>query len=179
MFDESKHPRSEDGRFTDGNGEGKRYPQNTSYADILSDDMREGNNDNQPSLEEILGQEYKGYKGQAAIDKLLQEKHGYIKGAFHRDDIGDIDLLWGSDTLGLQHIIKQREAQGININEFLGSISDTIEKGVYFAKTNRGDFEFINNGKIAVIAIEYHGSKITYLLTAFKTRKKAPHKSDA
>jgi len=36
MFDESKHPRAEDGRFTDGSGTGKTYRQNSSYNDILA-----------------------------------------------------------------------------------------------------------------------------------------------
>lgn len=38
MFDESKHPRAEDGRFTDGSGVGKTYRQNTSYSEILAGD---------------------------------------------------------------------------------------------------------------------------------------------
>jgi len=37
VFDESKHPRDENGRFTDGSGTGKTYRQNTSYAEILAD----------------------------------------------------------------------------------------------------------------------------------------------
>ena len=40
MFDESKHPRDENGRFTDGSGTGKTYRQNTSYADILAEDRK-------------------------------------------------------------------------------------------------------------------------------------------
>lgn len=40
MFDESKHPRAEDGRFTDGSGTGKTYRQNTSYSEILAKDNK-------------------------------------------------------------------------------------------------------------------------------------------
>lgn len=36
MFDESKHPRDERGRFTDGTS--RRYAQNMSYAEIMRDD---------------------------------------------------------------------------------------------------------------------------------------------
>ena len=39
-FDESKHPRDEDGKFTDGNG-GKHYRQNASYGEILAQDRKE------------------------------------------------------------------------------------------------------------------------------------------
>ena len=31
-----------------------------------------------------------------------------MPGAFHRDDIGDIDLVWGNKHYGLKHIEKQR-----------------------------------------------------------------------
>ncbi len=57
-------------------------------------------------ISKLLGKEYKGFKGQDAINKLLAEKQGHIKAAFTRSDIGDIDLLWGNDDIGLQHIIK-------------------------------------------------------------------------
>lgn len=114
----------------------------------------------QDELEKLLGEEFKGYKGGAAVNKLLQEKHGHIKGAFHRDDIGDIDLLWGNDFVGLRHIIKQREAQGIAIIDFMKDLASVIEEGHFRKKTNRGDFEFVKDGKLAVVAIEYHGNKI-------------------
>ena len=125
-----------------------------------------------PSIDDFFGEEFKGYKGQAAVDKLMQEKRGHVKGAFHREDIGDIDLLWGNDFVGLRHIIKQREAQGINIDEFMNGLSSVIEEGRFRKKTQRGDFEFVKDGKLAVIAIEYRGNKMRYLLTAYKTRYK-------
>jgi len=125
----------------------------------------------QEELDALLGEEFKGVKGQAAIDKLLKEKRGHVKGAFHRDDIGDIDLLWGNDYLGLKHIIQQREKQGISVADFTHDLSDVIEKGQYHQKSERGNFEFIHNGKMVVVAPEYHGNKITFVLTAYKTRK--------
>lgn len=39
-FDESKHPRTEDGRFTVANGTGKSFRQNTSYSEILAEDRK-------------------------------------------------------------------------------------------------------------------------------------------
>lgn len=128
-----------------------------------------------PSIDEILGEEFKGYKGQAAIDKLLQEKHGHVKGAFHRDDIGDIDLLWGNDRLGLQHIILQRrkeketeEEKVRHVNELLSNLGESIEKAHFKKKNNRGNFEFQYEKSYIVIAPEYHGNQITYVLTAYK-----------
>ncbi|TLE07867.1 hypothetical protein LS78_007280, partial [Helicobacter bilis] len=34
-------------------------------------------------------------KGQEAIQKLMAEKQGQVAGAFHRKELGDIDLVWG------------------------------------------------------------------------------------
>lgn len=166
-WDEGKHPRdNRNGQFTEGKE--KEYRQNANYNEIVFDRQKES--EKSPSIDELLGEEFKGYKRQAAIDKLLQEKRGYVKGAFHRDDIGDIDLLWGNDFIGLRHIIKQREAQEINISDFMKDLSSVIEEGRFRKKTGRGDFEFVKDGKLAVIAIEYHGNKMQYLLTAYKTR---------
>jgi hypothetical protein len=61
---------------------------------------------------EFLGPEYSGVKGQAAVEKLLKERQGHVKGAFHRDDTGDIILAWGDDNMGIQHIINHRNLYG-------------------------------------------------------------------
>lgn len=164
MFDESKHPRDEDGRFT--NGGAKEYRQNTPYEEITKEEMPT------PNIDEVFGDEFKGYKGQAAVDKLLTEKRGHIKGAFHRDDVGEIDLIWGNDFMGLQHIIERRAEQGIDIKSFLNDITQVVQNGNFRKKNSRGNFEFMLNGKIAVIAPEFKGNKVTFLLTAFKTHSK-------
>lgn len=174
-FEENKHPRDSDGKFTDKNGKtatDKVRESIKKYSDSPAEDMAAMGVSKPKELDELLGEEFKNVKGQAAIDKLLKEKRGHIKGAFHRDDIGDIDLLWGDDTLGLQHIIMRREEQGINVTQFLQDISDVVEKGYFKKKNDRGNFEFWYDGKLAVIAPEYHSNKITYLLTAYKQSRK-------
>lgn len=37
---------------------------------------------------------------------------GIIPSAFHRDDIGNIDLIYGNECIGLKHIIKERIGRG-------------------------------------------------------------------
>ena len=137
-------------------------------------------NDQQNSAEEtpephnvsaLLGEEFKGVKGQDAVNKLLKEKQGHVKGAFHREDIGDIDLIWGDDTCGLQHILKRREEQGINAQEFVKDLAEVVEKGQYRRRNDRGNFEFLHGRKMAVISPELRGNKLTFLVTAFKTRR--------
>lgn len=135
-------------------------------------------NDQQNSAEEtpeprnvsaLLGEEFKGVKGQDAVNKLLREKQGHVKGAFHRADIGDIDLIWGDDTCGLQHILKRREEQGINAREFVKDLAEVVEKGSYRKQNKRGNYELLYNGKMAIVSPELQGNKMTFLVTSFKT----------
>jgi hypothetical protein len=123
-------------------------------------------------MQKFLGREFKGYYGQDAVYKLLREKQGHIKAAFHRNDIGDIDLVWGDETAGLAHIIKRRGEQGINIADFLSDLAEVVEKGG-ISKGRNGNLEILGNGKMAIISLELKGDKLTFVLTAFKTRKKA------
>jgi hypothetical protein len=121
----------------------------------------------------FLGTEFRDYKGQDAVNKLLKEKQGYVSKAFHRNDIGDIDLIWGNEEhAGLAHIIKRRTEEGIVIDAFLSDLSDVVGKGKFHKKNAMGRFEIIHKGKMTIISPEYAGNKITFVLTAFKTRKK-------
>lgn len=170
QFDENKHPRDDDGKFTDKdffrNAEDTIKKEKQKAAQDLVYTL-----DKVKDLKSLLGEEFKGYKGQAAVDKLVKEQRGHIKAAFHREDIGDIDLIWGNDSLGLQHIIKHREEQGIDTKEFLSDLSNVVEKGAFIRFNNNRTFEFWFKGKMAVVAPEYHSNKMTYLLTAFKRKK--------
>ena len=56
----------------------------------------------------FIGKEFQGIKGKDAIEKLLQEKHGYVKNAFERNEIGDIALVWGNKNVGLLHALLKR-----------------------------------------------------------------------
>ena len=178
-WDETKHPRDDRGRF---NGNGTEYRQNESYDKIVAQgNERQRGNENtaeaaveekSPSIDELLGEEFKGYKGQQAVDKLMKEKRGHVKGAFHRDDIGDIDLLWGNDSLGLQHILMRRKEQGIDGKDFVSDLANVVQHGAFRKKNDRGNFEFFHKGKVAVVSPELWGNKITFLVTAFKTHSK-------
>ncbi|GAA7321150.1 hypothetical protein HpCK60_13290 [Helicobacter pylori] len=79
-------------------------------------------------------------------------------GAFHKEGLGDIDLVWGNKDYGLEHILKRREeqamAKGLNETEakeyalnVVKTIPEVINKGV----------KVDNNGRIA---IEYQNIRI-------------------
>lgn len=127
------------------------------------------NNNNNNSL----GPEYKGYKGKKAIDKLMKEKKGYIKGAFHRKDIGDIDLVWGNNKMGLKHIIKRRKETGQNLEEVLNDMTDVIEKGklVDSERKDRNKKYTIEDQKNKyVIGTKLHKNKRNFILTAYEKK---------
>ncbi|UOS65542.1 DUF3519 domain-containing protein [Helicobacter pylori] len=108
------------------------------------------------------GHNYSEFKndGLGAINKLLETKKGFVAGAFHKEGLGDIDLVWGNKDYGLEHILKRREKQAknkglneqqakeyaLNIN-IAKTIPEAIEKGV----------KVDNNGRIA---IEYNGMRV-------------------
>lgn len=83
-----------------------------------------------------FGENYAEYyhDGKGALQKLLIEKQGQVAGAFHRKDLGDIDLVWGDRNFGLSHIVNRREEdfikQGLNKIE-------AKNKALNFYKRNR------------------------------------------
>ncbi|GHR80342.1 hypothetical protein VN0647_08930 [Helicobacter pylori] len=80
------------------------------------------------------GNNYSEFKndGLGAINKLLETKKGFVAGAFHKEGLGDIDLVWGNKDYGLEHILKRRE-------------SDAIDKGMSKEEAKKYALEIINN----------------------------------
>lgn len=89
---------------------------------------------NRSSIKEF-GQNYTDYyhKGIEAIEKVLQEKKGQVVGAFTRADIGDIDVVWGNEKVGLQKIITKHlndfEPFGAGEQGVIHGIGEVVNKG--------------------------------------------------
>lgn len=109
---------------------------------------------NRSSIKEF-GQNYTDYyhKGIKALEKVLQEKKGQVVGAFTRADIGDIDVVWGNEKVGLQKIITKHShefgifgegQQGIvgGISEIVTNGNVTNENGVYTITYEKDDKTF-------------------------------------
>ena len=76
--------------------------------------------------------EYKG-KGQEAVDFIVKNKGGQVRGAFHRKEIGDIDVVWGEVTdkekhkgYGLAHIIDKHGMEAVS------KIGEVVKDGKVF-----------------------------------------------
>ncbi len=80
------------------------------------------------------GHNYSEFKndGLGAINKLLETKKGFVAGAFYKEGLGDIDLVWGNKDYGLEHILKRRE-------------SDAIDKGMNKEEAKKYALKIINN----------------------------------
>ncbi|NHA78542.1 DUF3519 domain-containing protein [Helicobacter pylori] len=103
------------------------------------------------------GENYSEFKGDGlgAINKLLETKKGFVAGAFYKEGLGDIDLVWGNKDYGLEHILKRREEQAFNngINEaeakeyamsVVKTIPEVIDKGVKVERNGRVAIEYEN-----------------------------------
>ncbi|MFP6125599.1 DUF3519 domain-containing protein [Helicobacter pylori] len=129
-------------------------------------------------------------KPKEALEKLLQEKNGQVAGAAFREDLGGIDLVWGtpktkdSNGYGLAHILEKREKQYKRLGltneqakertkELLKQIPEVIEKGIK-------DNDYIGHATIRHNGIEVGLSsqkgntplKNHYMITSFETDEK-------
>ncbi|MFB1302575.1 DUF3519 domain-containing protein, partial [Helicobacter pylori] len=76
----------------------------------VKDMQKESEKGIKQKLETQWGHNYSEFKGDGlgAINKLLETKKGFVAGAFYKEGLGDIDLVWGNKDYGLEHILKRR-----------------------------------------------------------------------
>ena len=119
--------------------------------------------------------QYKG-QGQKAVDFLLEKRKGSVNGAFHRKDIGDIDVVWGKVTdpikhkgFGLAHIIDKHGEQDVH------KLGEAIQKGKMHVEEKKGKSPryVIEYGSYrAIISQEWEGGKRQLVVTGFTREKK-------
>ncbi|EDO6675826.1 hypothetical protein FVJ98_07445 [Campylobacter coli] len=125
-----------------------------------------------------FGENYAEYyhDGKGALQKLLIEKQGQVAGAFHRKDLGDIDLVWGDGNFGLSHIVNRREEdfikQGSNKIEaknkalnFIKEMENIINNGSVKKGNNRAFIDIKNNR--VMVALDYKGKDKKWIITAY------------
>ncbi|WP_096021567.1 hypothetical protein [Campylobacter lanienae] len=125
------------------------------------------------------------HDGKGAIDKLLTERQGQVAGAFEREELGDIDLVWGEVTdaikhkgYGLSHILDKRMAefmeQGLSKEEAEAKAIELINKLPDIIKN--GDIIKLGENRVkietpkdrAIIVLNYKGENNKWVLTAYK-----------
>ena len=136
----------------------------------------------QNPLKEDFGINFEGFKGKEAVLKLLEEKRGQVSGAFYKEGLGEIDLVWGDSKKGLNHILERRKEdfikQGLDENEALGKalefvkkIPQIIEQGEVKIGEKRA---FLETGESkAVIALDFNEANKKWILTAYNKGQNA------
>ncbi|BEK33610.1 hypothetical protein B11447_10520 [Campylobacter jejuni] len=119
-----------------------------------------------------FGKNYTEYyhDGKGALQKLLIEKQGQVAGAFHRKDLGDIDLVWGaegssrSDGYGLSKIVKYH-------NEVLHQIDNIINEGE-LKRDNKGRLNIEYKNSIIGLRDNWKGEKNKnhWIITSYSKR---------
>lgn len=185
-FDETKHPRDRYGKFTDKpTAEQKTRDAVRKFSDTPQEDLAalgvgEKKRQDIPSPKgrnksesEFFGEEFKGVKGVAAVEKLLQEKRGHVKDAFTRPEIGGIDLVWGDKNGGLLHVIQKRDkllARGtgtISGLDMAKKIPEIIENGDFVIdEQERPGFNY--GGCRVAVRPTYDGKKLNWIVSAME-----------
>lgn len=150
-WDESKHPRAENGQF--------------------------GKSDKAKSKDKIgaFGKIYTEFKhnSQGAIKKLMEEKNGEAIAALHHSELGDIDLIWGEEGdpdndykggYGLAKIAKKHPEVLNDLQSILNKMSiDPSRSGKHKARLRSEDGKYRG-----VVRLTYEDKEKKWLLTAFE-----------
>ncbi len=129
-----------------------------------------------PVGENKWGKIYRWAKGKVkdAANYLLKQKSGVAQGVLQRNDIGDIDLVWGNDKAGLQHMILRHVVEQSDFNsvdELVTSIEDVVSNGELSSYNN--NLIFRKDGYKAVVIKDSDGN---FVLTAYDTTRKSGDK---
>lgn len=120
-----------------------------------------------------------------AFDILIEKQSGYLRGVFHRADIGDIDLSWGDAPTrytgyGVSHIIQKHiniMGDFEDVEEAKSIIADVINTGTICNNKDTNDRIYIEKGNYrVVIAKDSNGGK--WLLSAFDYVKSKKRKEE-
>lgn len=129
--------------------------------------------DDEFALRRIFGENYAEFKGkgQEAINHLLETKSGQVQGAFHRGDLGEINLVWGQVTeakkhkgYGLAHIVDKHGEQAAR------QIPQIIKDGK-LAKDTQGRLRIETQSHIVGINDTYGDEKIGHWIVTSYEKK--------
>ena len=137
----------------------------------------------QPIGQGAFGNIYNQFKGKVkeAFNFLISHKSGDLLGVFHRDDVGDIDLVWGNDKMGLAHIIGKHIGKGKdfeNIDDAINMIDEVINKGGLIQDTDNRYVISLNGFRVG-IRKNFDGTKKNWIVTAIDYNRSKEEKGIA
>ena len=120
-------------------------------------------------LKDEFGINFEGFKGKEAINKLLEEKRGQVRGAFYKEGLGEIDLVWGDKNYGLEHILNKHGGEFKNLAR---ELSEAVENGK-IVKDDKGRLRLEYENKIVGIKDNWKGEKTAHwVVTAYVKKEK-------
>lgn len=142
-------------------------------------------NDIKPVGTGDFGEIYDQFKGmpKEAAEFLTKKKGGDVQGVFHRNEIGDIDLVWGShdEHQGLEHMIVDHiiDANDFDsVEEMMDVIDDVINNGKPERLNSQDRTTFVKDGYRVSVNKQYRDKngepkyKKNWIVTAFDTKRK-------
>jgi site-specific DNA-cytosine methylase len=117
-----------------------------------------------------FGNIYNQFKGKVkeAFNFLMHHKSGDLLGVFHRDDVGDIDLVWGNEKMGLAHILGKHVGEGKDFetpDDAIAIIENVINSGRIF-QNNDNRYTLMLDGVGVGIRKSFDGEKKNWIVTA-------------
>ena len=117
-----------------------------------------------------FGNIYNQFKGKVkeAFNFLMSHKSGDLLGVFHRDDVGDIDLVWGNEKMGLAHILGKHVGEGKDFetpDDAIAMIENVINSGRIF-QDNQNRYTLMLDGVGVGIRKSFDGEKKNWIVTA-------------
>ena len=125
-----------------------------------------------------FGNVYTSFKGKPkeAFWFLINRQEGDARAVFTRNDIGDIDLVWGDENCGVRHILVKHinERDFPTVNQMIEEVSNIILYG-HISYDNPDKAILQNDGYIVAIRKNYRidGKKLetqNWILTAYSKK---------
>ena len=135
---------------------------------VAEDGAPKGNdNASKDHINQDLGEDHPEYKGLEAdaLNFIVGNKSGQVKGAYHRYDIGDIDVAWGEvrpnkKGFGISHIIDKHGEKA------LARLDKVLKHGSVHAGSN-GKIVLHWGKYIAVLSKDWEGEDRRVVLSGF------------
>ncbi len=140
-WNEGDHPRAENGEFSEGGG---------------------GSSETGPHGP--IFREHSG-KPAEAIQRLMKEKKGEVPAAWTHPQLGAIDLVWGNESGGLQHIIEKHVEKQKDLK--LEDLVEMIPK-MALAGSDGRTAQLLSATHRAAVRLDYDGEKKRWLVSAFE-----------
>lgn len=159
----------------------------TGFGDTKFSDGKNKSSEPKPIGHSTFGSVYNQFKGKVlqAVKFLVNHENGDLLGVFHRNDVGDIDMVWGDEGGGLCHILNKHinDKDFPTIKDLVSRIEDIINKGEVDERHSNADkLVLVKDGYLVTIRrnVREKGIKIAdknWVLTAYN--KDAPANTKA